>query len=75
MSGNGDGGGMGSTRKKPRAVETMITPQQWIYETIFEHCYPRIDINVSTHQVRGRIYERRFSIFHYYCYLDDLLLF
>ncbi len=53
MSGSG-GMGTGSSRKKPRAIETTTTPQQWIYETIFEHCYPRIDMNVSTHMVREK---------------------
>jgi hypothetical protein len=36
--------------KKPRNAE-VLSPEQWKYETVFKFCYPRLDINVSTHMV------------------------
>ncbi|CAM9303908.1 unnamed protein product [Discosporangium mesarthrocarpum] len=35
----------GPKGKKVKGLQTA--PEQWRYEVVFEHCYPRLDVNVS----------------------------
>jgi hypothetical protein len=44
--GGSSGGGPGSA-----ADNVLLAAQQWKYETVFTHAYPRLDVNVSTHMV------------------------
>jgi hypothetical protein len=45
-SNNSSSGGPGSA-----ADNVLLAAQQWKYETVFTHAYPRLDVNVSTHMV------------------------